>query len=70
MRITTDIEEGVLEEIMKATGLKSKSKAVAFAAQDFIKRTKAREFGKMLLEGEFDYPLTNDEIERYDTFPA
>jgi hypothetical protein len=29
-----------------------------------VKREKAREFGKLLRKGAFDYPATNDEIER------
>jgi hypothetical protein len=37
---------------------------VAFAVNEYLKREKAKEFGKMLREGAFDYPATNDEIER------
>jgi hypothetical protein len=39
---------------------------VAFAVRDFINRKKARDFGRMLREGAFDYPATNDEVERRD----
>jgi hypothetical protein len=41
-----------------------KSRVVASAMSEFIKREKAKEFGKLLLEGAFDYPATNEEIER------
>jgi hypothetical protein len=48
----------------RITGRNKKSPAVAFAMSDYIKKEKAKEFGKLLLEGAFDYPATNDEIER------
>jgi Arc/MetJ family transcription regulator len=66
MRITVDIEDGVLEELVRLTGDTKKSPAVAKAVTDYVQRRKAREFGKMLREGAFDYPATNEEIERQD----
>jgi hypothetical protein len=39
---------------------------VAFAVRDFLNRKKARDFGRMLREGKFDYPATNEEIEARD----
>ncbi len=63
MRMTVDIDEKTLEELLKVTGLKKNSPAVAFAVRDFINRRKAKDFGRMLREGKFDYPATNDEIE-------
>lgn len=56
MRITVDIEEDVLQELMKITGDKSKSAAVSRAATEFLRRKQAKEFGRMIREGEFDYP--------------
>ena len=47
----------------KITGQNKKSSAVAFAVSDCLKREKAKEFGKLLQEGAFDYPATNDEVE-------
>ncbi len=38
--------------------------ALQFAAGEHIKREKAKEFGKLMREGAFDYPATNDEVER------
>lgn len=64
MRITVDIEKGVLEDLIRITGGSKKSPAVAKAVADFVNRRKAREFGRMLREGVFDYPATNDEIEK------
>ena len=56
MRITVDIEEDVLAELMKITGDKNKSPAVARAVTEFVRRKQAREFGRMIREGVFDYP--------------
>jgi metal-responsive CopG/Arc/MetJ family transcriptional regulator len=64
MRITVDIKDELLDELSRITGQDKKSPAVAFAVNEYIKREKAKEFGKQLLEGAFDYPATNDEIER------
>ncbi len=64
--MTVEIEEDALDELIKVTGIKKSSPAVAFAVRDFINRKKAKDFGRMLREGKFDYPATNDEIENRD----
>ncbi len=56
MRITVDIEDDVLTELLKITGDKNKSPAVARAVTEFVRRKQAREFGRMIREGVFDYP--------------
>jgi Arc/MetJ family transcription regulator len=67
MRITVDIDESMLEEVMKYTGETKKGPAVVKAASEFVRRQMAREFGRKVMEGEFgDYPMTNDEIENFD----
>lgn len=66
MRMTVEIDENILQELLKATGHKKNSPAVAFAVRDFINRRKAKDFGRMLREGTFDYPATNEEIEKQD----
>lgn len=66
MRLTVDIDESALEELLKITGLKKNSPAVAFAVRDFLNRTKARDFGHLLREGKFDYPATNEQVEERD----
>ncbi len=43
-----------------------KSPAISKAVEEFVKRKKAREFGRMLREGAFDYPTTNEAIEKMD----
>lgn len=64
VRITVDIDENVLNDAVRLTGESRKSPAIARAVEEFVKRRKAREFGRMLREGVFSYPLTNDEVER------
>ena len=66
MRLTVDLDEKTLEELLKVTGLKKNSPAVAFAVRDFLNRKKARDFALMLREGAFDYPATNEQIEERD----
>lgn len=66
MRLTVDLDESVVDDLVKITGERKKSPAVAKAVEEFVKRRKAREFGRMLREGLFDYPITNDEIEALD----
>ena len=64
MRITVDIEDESLDELSRITGQDKKSPAIAFAVNEYIRREKAKEFGRLLREGAFDYPATNDEVER------
>lgn len=67
VRLTIDIEESVLTDAMRLTGETKKGPAVVKAAQEFIRREMAREFGRKLMEGDFgDYPMTNDELEALD----
>jgi hypothetical protein len=64
--MTVEIDDKTLDELTKVTGIKKNSPAVAFAVRDFINRKKTKDFGKMLREGKFDYPATNEEIEAQD----
>jgi Arc/MetJ family transcription regulator len=66
MRMTVDIDERTVAELTKITGIKKNSPAVAFAVRDFINRKKAKDFGRMLREGKFDYPATNEAVEARD----
>ncbi|HSU53165.1 MAG TPA: type II toxin-antitoxin system VapB family antitoxin, partial [Candidatus Dormibacteraeota bacterium] len=58
MRITVDIDESTVDELMRITGEKMKSPAVSKAVEEFVKRKRAKEFGRMLREGAFDYSMT------------
>ena len=64
--MTVDIDEKTLDELLKVTGHSKNSPAVAFAVRDFLNRKKAKNFGRMLREGTFDYPATNEETETRD----
>ena len=66
MRMTVELDEKMLDELTKVTGIKKNSPAVAFAVRDFVNRKKAKDFGRMLREGKFDYPATNEEVEARD----
>lgn len=66
MRITVDLDESVLAELLRLMGEKKKGPAVSKAVVEYVKRRKARELGRLLREGSFDYPLTNEEVERQD----
>lgn len=63
MRITVDIEDEIINDAMQLTGEKNKSPAIAKAVEHYVKRMRAREFGRRLREGHYDYPSTNTEIE-------
>jgi Arc/MetJ family transcription regulator len=69
MRITIDIEEDVLADVMRITGEKNKSPALAKAVVDFVRRRKAREFGRLIREGAFDYPAEAGNEELTDPVP-
>ncbi len=56
VRITVDIDEQTLAEVMALTGEKRKSPALARAIMEFTHRRKAREFGRLIRESAFDYP--------------
>ncbi len=60
MRITVDIDEAILADLLEITGDKNKSPAVARAVTDFVRRTRAKEFGRLIREGAFDYFGTSD----------
>jgi hypothetical protein len=66
MRISVDIEDGQMKELLRLTGESKMSPAVGKVVAEFINRKKAREFGRLLREGAFDYGASNEEIEAQD----
>lgn len=56
MRISVEIDDAILDEVMALTGERNKSPALARAVTEFVRRAKAREFGHLIREGAFDYP--------------
>lgn len=61
MRISVDIDEATLNEVMELTGETRKSPALSKAIVEFTRRRKAKEFGRMIRESFFDYPDTDAE---------
>jgi hypothetical protein len=53
MRITVDINKADLEDLAKYTSEKIKSRAVNKAVEEFLRRRKLREFGRLIREGAF-----------------
>ena len=66
MRITIDIDEETLGHVQEMTGESKKSPAVSKAVEEFVRRRMAKDFGNMLMEGEFDYPHTPEELQVLD----
>ena len=66
MRITVDIEEDILRDLLEITGDKNKSPAVAKAVTEFVRRTKAKEFGRLIREGAFDYDGSSSDSDEPD----
>lgn len=56
MRISVDIDDEILKEVMSLTGEKSKSPALAKAVTEYVRGQKAKAFGRLIREGAFDYP--------------
>lgn len=56
MRISVDLDEETLKEVMALTGETRKSPALAKAIIEFTRRRRAKEFGRLIRESAFDYP--------------
>ncbi len=54
MRITVDISEENLKELLEVTGERKMSPAVARAVDEFIKRHKAAKLGQQIKQGDFE----------------
>lgn len=54
MRITVDIDESVLDDLVALTGETKRSPAVARAVGDYVRRLKLKEFGRLIRQGAFD----------------
>ena len=55
MRTTLDLDEKLLEQVIEATGEKSKTKAVNKAMEEYIRRIRIRHL--LSLEGKLDLDL-------------
>lgn len=72
MRITVDIDEKCMKELELITGESKKGPAVVKAVEEFIKREKSKEFGRLILEGAFAdaFPDDYDPSKRDGTVPV
>lgn len=63
MRVSVEIEESLIKDIMELTGETKMSAGIAKAAELFANRKKAVAIIRSLREHPLDYAHTNDEIE-------
>lgn len=63
MRISVELEEKMIKDIMLLTGERKMSAAIAKAAEMFTKRLKAVALIRSLREDPLDYGQTNEELE-------
>lgn len=61
MKITVELDDATMAELVAVTGERKKGPAVVQAVEEFLKRKKAREFGRLLMDGAFDYPVATPE---------
>lgn len=66
MRVSVEIDDATMEAVLRLTGERKKSPAISRAVSEFVRRQRVREFGRLLREGAFDYPVTNEEVEARD----
>jgi ribosomal protein L10 len=63
MRVTVDIAEEKMREILKVTRQKKKSPAVAKALDEYLKNRRRNAFLTKVLNGQTGYAATNEEVE-------
>jgi metal-responsive CopG/Arc/MetJ family transcriptional regulator len=64
MRATVTIEKNVLDELVKATGAKSKSAAVREIIDEYMRKRRVQKI--LALKGKLSFELTADEIRHYE----
>jgi len=65
MRVSVELNETLIKEIMELTGETKMSAGIAKAAELFVNRKKAVAIIRSLREHPLDYAYTNDEIEEW-----
>lgn len=65
MRVSVELNETLIKEIMELTGETKMSAGIAKAAELFVNRKKAVGIIRSLREHPLDYAYTNDEIEAW-----
>jgi predicted CopG family antitoxin len=64
MRATVTIEKNVLDQLVKATGAKSKSAAVKKIIDEYLRRRNVQTI--MSMKGKLSFDLTADDIRHYE----
>jgi metal-responsive CopG/Arc/MetJ family transcriptional regulator len=64
MRVTVAIEKNVLDELVRATGARSKSAAVKEIIDEYLRKRKVQKI--MSMKGKLFFDLTADEIRHYE----
>ena len=64
MRTTLDIDKGLLEDVVRATGEKSKSRAVTSALEEYVRVRRYQELRAMA--GKIDLVNNLDELEQME----
>lgn len=64
MRATVTIEKDVLDELVKATGARSKSAAVKEIIDEYLRKRKVQKI--MSMKGKLFFDLSADEIRHYE----
>ena len=59
MRITVDIDEDTLKDLVSISGESKKSPAIKLAVKEYVQRAKCKEFGRLIMEGAFTKMSSN-----------
>jgi len=63
MRVTVEIDDYTMNEVIKETGEMKKSPALSMALSEFLENRKRQKFLEKVLSGGTDYAASNDEVE-------
>ncbi len=63
MRITLDIDTKILEEVVKATGARTKKKAIEIAIKEFLWTKRRKELSKLIVNYE-EFAVTLRDLEK------
>ena len=63
MRITVDIDDNEMKEVMQVTGRKKKSTAVSAAVTEYLRLHRVDRLIRRVREGKVGYGRTNEELE-------
>lgn len=66
MRISVSLEPSELKKLKSVTGIDKMSPAVELAVREFIRSSNRKEFADKIRRGFFDFPCSNDELEKSD----